>query len=75
MSKRNELVYSIILVPITKYIIKYSCENMIYFVFCVILNSSRLKDKFENNSTWEGAFNQSEWVNINSGRVIFIFSF
>ena len=33
-----------------------------------------LRNKFENNSTWEGAFYQSEWDKINSSWVIFIFS-
>ena len=27
---------------------------------------TRLKIKVENNSTWEGAYYQSEWVKINS---------
>ena len=30
--------------------------------------------KVENNSTWKGAFYQSEWVKINSSWVILIFS-
>ena len=32
-----------------------------------------LKNKIENNSTWESAFYQNEWVEINSSWVIFIF--
>ena len=28
--------------------------------------STRLKNKVENNSTWEGAFYESKWVKINS---------
>ena len=35
---------------------------------------ARLKNKIENNSTWEDAFYQSELVKINSSWVIFIFS-
>ena len=38
-------------------------------------NHTRLKNKIENNSIWEGAFYQSEWVKINSCWVISIFSF
>ena len=34
-----------------------------------------LKNKIENNSTWESAFYQNEWVEINSSWVIFIFHF
>ena len=34
---------------------------------------TRLKKKIENNSTWESAFYQSEWVKINSSWVTFIF--
>ena len=33
-----------------------------------------LKNKVENNSTWEGAFCQSECVKINSGWDILVFS-
>ena len=32
------------------------------------------KSKIENNSTWEGAFYQSEWDEINWSWVILIFS-
>ena len=35
----------------------------------------RLKKKIENNSTWEDALYQSEWVKINSIWVILIFHF
>ena len=35
---------------------------------------TRLKIKIENNSTWEGAFYQSEWVKMNSSWVILVFS-
>ena len=35
---------------------------------------ARLKNKIGNNSTWEVAFYQSEWVKTNSSSVIFIFS-
>ena len=34
-----------------------------------------LKLKIGTNSTWEGAFYQSEWVKINSCRVFFFFIF
>ena len=34
---------------------------------------TRLKDKTENNSTWKGAFYQSEWAKINSNWVNFSF--
>ena len=33
-----------------------------------------LKNKIENNSTWGGAFYQSEWVKINSSWVTLVFS-
>ena len=33
-----------------------------------------LKKKLENNSTWEDAFYQSEWVKINTNWVILVFS-
>ena len=36
---------------------------------------TRLKNKIENNSTWEGAFYQSEWVKINSKWVFSFFHF
>ena len=36
------------------------------FLFSMILICSSLKNKTENNSTWEGAFYESEWVKINS---------
>ena len=36
---------------------------------------TRLKNKIENNSIWEGAFYQSEGNKINSNWVIFIFYF
>ena len=35
---------------------------------------TRLKNKIENNLTWEIAFTQSKWAKINSSSVIFIFS-
>ena len=35
---------------------------------------TRLINKIENNSTWEGAFYQSEWVNVYSSWVILVFS-
>ena len=38
------------------------------------VKNTRLKKKTENNSTWEGAFYQSEWVKINSDWVILVFS-
>ena len=34
-----------------------------------------LKNKTENNSTWEGAFYQSEWDEIKSSWVIYFFHF
>ena len=36
---------------------------------------TRLKNKIENDSTWEGVFYQSESVKFNSSWVIFIFFF
>ena len=38
-----------------------------------IWSSTRLINKIENNSTWEGAFYQNEWVKINSSWVSFVF--
>ena len=35
---------------------------------------TRLKNKFENNLTWEGVFYQSEWVKINLSWVTLVFS-
>ena len=35
---------------------------------------TRLKNKIENNSTWEAAFYQSEWVKVNSSWVVLFFS-
>ena len=47
----------------------------IYCTFTIKNNIySRLKNKIENNSTWEGAFYQSEWVKINWSWVILVFS-
>ena len=34
-----------------------------------------LKNKIENNSTWDGLFYQSKWVKINSSRVFSVFHF
>ena len=34
----------------------------------------RLKNKVENNSIWEGAFNKSKWVKISSSCIILVFS-
>ena len=39
-----------------------------------LLSSTRLKNKIENNSTWEDAIYQSVWVKINSSWVILVFS-
>ena len=36
---------------------------------------TRLKNKIDNNSTWEGAFYQSEWVKTNSCWVSLVFHF
>ena len=33
------------------------------------MKCASLKNKIENNSTWEGAFYQSEWAKINSSWV------
>ena len=38
------------------------------------IQDTRLKNKIENNSTWEGAFYQSEWVKVYSSWVILVFS-
>ena len=38
------------------------------------IQSTRLKNKIENNSTWEGAFYQSEWLKTNSRWVVLVFS-
>ena len=37
--------------------------------------TTRLKNKIENNSTWEGTFYQSKWVKINLSWVILVFHF
>ena len=34
---------------------------------------THLKNKIENNSTWEGAFYQSEWVKINQVELFSLF--
>ena len=34
---------------------------------------TRLKKMIENNSSWEGAFYQSEWIKINPSSVLFIY--
>ena len=58
-----------------------NCLNFIQmFVLLVILiltlySYTRLKNKIENTSAWEGALYQSEWVKMNSSWVILIFSF
>ena len=39
------------------------------------MKHTRLKKKTENNSAWEGAFYQSDWVKINSSWVILVFHF
>ena len=44
-------------------------------VIVTMTNSICLKKKIENNSTWEGAFYQSEWVEINSSWVQTFFHF
>ena len=55
--------------------IKKKCKQMFYFKKYKFRNfSTRLKTMIESNSTWEGAFYQSECVKINSSWVIFIFS-
>ena len=45
-------------------------ENFTLKIFPIII---RLKNKIENNSTWEGAFYQSEWVKINWSWVALVF--
>ena len=40
------------------------CANTFFLILCN--KFARLKNKIENNSTWEGAFYQSEWVKISS---------
>ena len=39
-----------------------------------LLTQTLKKQKIETNSTWEGVFNQREWVKINSSWDFFIFS-
>ena len=39
--------------------------------FRTFIHCTHLKKMIESNSTWEGAFYQSEWVKINSSWVIF----
>ena len=45
----------------------------IFYYFIVIISTS-LKNKIENDSAWEDAFYQKEWVKTNSSWVILIFS-
>ena len=45
----------------------------VYFSFLFTLTC--LKNKIENNLTWEKGFYQSEWVKKNSSWIAFIFSF
>ena len=48
---------------------------LMHFGTCIqFKDTTRLKNKIENNSTWEGDFYQSEWVKINSNWVILVFS-
>ena len=42
--------------------------------FCPEMSAS-LRNKIENNSTWEGAVYQSEWVKINSTWVTLVIHF
>ena len=50
-------------------------DNIHWFIRKRIFSSfTRLKNKIENNSTWEGAFYQSEWVKINWSWVNLLFS-
>ena len=51
------------------------------FMFCInylytenLGPSKHLKNKIENNSTWEGVFYQIDWVKMNSSWVILVFS-
>ena len=44
-------------------------------LFSINLLVTRLKYKIEKNTTWEGAFYQSEWVKIKSSWVILFFHF
>ena len=58
------------------------CDCLLRYVFktkdriCNNINNlfTCLKNKIENNWTWEGAFYQSEWVKNNSNWVILVFS-
>ena len=42
-------------------------EKINVATFCEL---TRLKNKIESNSTWEGAFYQSKWVKINSSLLV-----
>ena len=32
---------------------------------CIVVKSTHLKNKIENDSTWKGAFYQSKWADVN----------
>ena len=50
----------------------YKTKTFEYF-FTFLYVHTHLKNKIENNSTWEGEFYQSEWVKIYSSWVILVF--
>ena len=57
---------------ILKFNFNYKCKSIFENVFLVF--KIRLKKMTGNNSAWEGAFYQSEWVKINSIWVILVIS-
>ena len=61
-------------ISLAHYNIYWCVMHMVHKIIIIILLITRLKNKIENNSTWEGAFYQSEWAKINSSWVTLVFS-
>ena len=58
----------------TRYLLSAECGKSLLQILKILIQIyvTRLKNKIENHSTWEGAFYESEWE-INSSWVIVIF--
>ena len=48
-------------------------KDLCFVIIADYFPTFTLKNKIENNSTWDGAFYESEWVEINSNWVILFF--
>ena len=68
------LTYSMRILFIRSYVCRFYFMLLRFYASMYFMHwFYTLKNKIENNSTWEVAFHQSEWVKNNSSCVIFCF--